>query len=393
MTRHASLMSLFMACAFMLALPLAVHAENNATEHIGTAGYIDWTTQRAIATGTGLPQPEVTDIAHAHAAAKRAALLDARRNLLEVIRHVRIDSTTQVENLMTTSDSVRTSVSGALHGSVIDDIASQPNGSTIVTVSVPLTGDLARSLVPAPSNAHRVSRSLPDEFRDLKRFSSMESRIKGLEAALSQMHDMVEEARAQKNAPVTKPTLNTDALAERVNTLMQRIRTLEAKAKSDRLQMASAGPAPPIAPSTPTGPTLATTAAKTPNAAPLTPAVPRKPQVATLSPMVKATGIIIDARNSSFVPSMRPRITHRGNVLYPGENADFTTGTDSGFVRYYKDILSAQESERAGLSPLIVRAEGNGSDLEVSTQDAALLSGILARPRNALDQCRVVVVF
>jgi hypothetical protein len=109
---------------------------------------------------------------------------------------------------------------------------------------------------------------------------------------------------------------------------------------------------------------------------------------------VHATGIVIDARGTDFLPSLKPRLTSGGSVVYPGPGTDFTTAVNSGYVRYYRDIATAQHSARAGASPLTLRGTGRGSDIELAAQDAALLRSLAsAEGGNVLDQCRVVVVF
>lgn len=106
-----------------------------------------------------------------------------------------------------------------------------------------------------------------------------------------------------------------------------------------------------------------------------------------------ATGLVVDARGAGFTPTLRPRLVHGGEVLYPGQAVDRDLGLSQGFVRYYRDLAQAAQSEPAGSAPRTVRAEAEGGDLVVSDRDAAFLKAVLAREDNFLDRCRVVVVF
>jgi hypothetical protein len=395
--------AIVLATLLLAALCAPAFADPTTQELIGTMGYIDWNRQRVVATGTGIPPHTATDPSHARAAARRAAVLDARRNLLEVIKNVRIDSSTVVDNLIVSSDTVKSTISGLLRGAVVDRENERPNGSMRVTVSLPLTGALARDLLSAAPGAHaaapgtgRPSTNLPDEARLERRFSSLEDQLLAMQDILSQLQQVPKKAAT---APANGTT-GKDRVMHRLEDMAQRLRALEQQAtapsqasphsgpKAPRAPSQAAGPATPSAPSAPPAPRLA---ASTP--APGAGAIPL-PSPESIARSVQATGIVIDARGTDFLPSLKPRLTSRGNVVYPGPGTDFTTAVNSGYVRYYRDIATAQRSARAGASPLTLRGTGRGSDIELAAQDAALLRSLAsAEGGNVLDQCRVVVVF
>jgi hypothetical protein len=87
-------------------------------------------------------------MAQARALARRAAIVVARRNLLEIVKGVRIDSETTVQEYMVTSDIIRTSISGYLQNSQILDVAYMSDGSVEATVGVSLRGGLAQIVIP-----------------------------------------------------------------------------------------------------------------------------------------------------------------------------------------------------------------------------------------------------
>lgn len=115
---------------------------------VGTTGKIDYTTQVITAVGIGAPPANPANPAQARAMAERAAQVVAYRNLLESVKGVRVDSTTLVENFMTTSDVIKTEVSGIIQGSMIMDKKYMSDGSVEITVGMKLTGALAEALLP-----------------------------------------------------------------------------------------------------------------------------------------------------------------------------------------------------------------------------------------------------
>ncbi len=118
---------------------------------VGTTGKIDFTTQVVTAVGIGAPPANPANPAQARAMAERAAQVVAYRNLLEAVKGVRVDSTTLVENFMTTSDVIKTEVSGIIQGSMVMDKKYMSDGSVEITVGMKLTGALADALLPQSS--------------------------------------------------------------------------------------------------------------------------------------------------------------------------------------------------------------------------------------------------
>jgi len=111
-------------------------------------GKLDWTTGIAEATGIGAPPAKPVNMAQARAMAKRAAVIVARRNLLEIIKGVRIDSMTLIKDFVVKSDIIHNQVEGYLKGSQIVDIAYMSDGSVEATVAMKLRGGLANLILP-----------------------------------------------------------------------------------------------------------------------------------------------------------------------------------------------------------------------------------------------------
>ena len=134
---------------FMLPL-FAIISEADAQSYIETFenGKIDWSKGVAEAIGIGAPPKKPINMAQARAMAKRAAVTVARRNLLEILKGVRVTSTTLVKDAVVRNDMIRTKVKGFLDRSHVADIAYMSDGSVEATVKMSLKGGFANLVLP-----------------------------------------------------------------------------------------------------------------------------------------------------------------------------------------------------------------------------------------------------
>ncbi len=137
-------MSRFLAIVVLTTLGNAASAEDY-TEWVGANGGVNWTSGEVRAEGAGLA-PEGRPASVGALLACRAAIVDAQRNLLESMQGVRVEGTTLVENMMLESDVIRTTVSGVLKGAQIIERAPSEDGTCRVTMSAPLSGQLAAKI-------------------------------------------------------------------------------------------------------------------------------------------------------------------------------------------------------------------------------------------------------
>lgn len=116
----------------LLVLPSAVSVR---AQEEGRGG-IDWVGGVVTAVGTGTSSKP--SMGQARALARRAAMVDAQRNLLEIIKGVKVDSETTVENFVVTRDVIKTNVSGLVKGArlVKQAVERQPDGSMLATVEM-----------------------------------------------------------------------------------------------------------------------------------------------------------------------------------------------------------------------------------------------------------------
>ncbi len=103
-----------------------------------SSGSVNWTSGWVKASGVGVPPPNAGPAAKAMA--QRAAFSVAVRNLLEVVKGVRIDSATLVENYLVQDDVIKSQVTGFVKGAQVDKTNASPDGSVEVLVKAPLWG-------------------------------------------------------------------------------------------------------------------------------------------------------------------------------------------------------------------------------------------------------------
>ncbi|MDY7001902.1 MAG: hypothetical protein SVS15_09000, partial [Thermodesulfobacteriota bacterium] len=247
-------------------------------ENIGSVGHINWTSQKAVASGVGVPMAGAVNQAQARASAARAARVDARRNLLEVIKKVRIDSKTRVENFMAVSDVVVTRIQGVLQWSALEEEKFLQDGTCRVVMSVPLTGNLSKEILSLPQTPIIHPPAIPDA-----RLKRMEARISALEQQLSSL-------RRELATGFLEGARERDAaLAGRLSDMGERLNALEsAKAAKDEK------PA-------------------------LKPVLPAKE--------LPYTGLVVDARAIGFKPCLKPKILSQEKVLYPGDAVFISTAS------------------------------------------------------------------
>jgi hypothetical protein len=147
MKKHLSLLILIVVSAISPMASAQSNGPGDAVELTGS-GKINWTIGEISATGIGVPPAQAVNAAQARAMAERAAFVVALRNLLEIVKGVRVDSETVVENFMVKSDVIRTRVDGIVKGARIVKTQYMSDGSVEMLVAMPLRGALMDALVP-----------------------------------------------------------------------------------------------------------------------------------------------------------------------------------------------------------------------------------------------------
>jgi len=103
-------------------------------------GSVNWETRIIVAHGIGAPNPDLPEAAQ-RPGAIRAAQMIALRNALETVKGIYLNSSTTVQNFMTTSDVVTTQVNGYLKG--FEQKGRErymSDGSVEITMEIPIDG-------------------------------------------------------------------------------------------------------------------------------------------------------------------------------------------------------------------------------------------------------------
>ncbi|MBI9082209.1 MAG: hypothetical protein JEZ11_01345 [Desulfobacterales bacterium] len=376
----------------VLALVLAGHpvfAQNEAVEQVGEAGSIDWVGQKLVATGTGVAPAKAFNRAQGLAMAQRAAVVVARRNLLEVVKGVHIDSNTRVESFILKSDVIETRVRGVLRNSQVDDVQVISDTEVEATVSMTMTGDLGKMLMEMAVQAE-VPAAAPSGLDG--RINALEERVQALEQRLSKIGsiNLEQEAAiglfrqlvaawsdyAALHPRLTRAAYASDADLSALSSRMAR-QAAELEALNGKLDA------------------MARRLASLESGAAVVPAPAAKPST-PLANIAPYTGLVIDARNLGFRPCLKPEVYAGGKLYYPGGAVEAATAVRRGFVRFYRQVTRAQKSDRAGSLPLTIRATGvyqGDRSLTIADADARILAAIAEAPNGFLARCKVVIVF
>jgi hypothetical protein len=117
-------------------------------EQMGDKGKINWTEGYIEAVGIGAPPERYIGKPQARPMALRAAKVDAYRNLLEVTKGVRVDSTTVVKDFTVESDVINAQVEGLVRGAKIVNQDYLSDGTVEVTLRMPMAGGFAEVIIP-----------------------------------------------------------------------------------------------------------------------------------------------------------------------------------------------------------------------------------------------------
>ena len=140
-------------------------------------GSIDWTKgaeSEVIATGIGLPPENMGS--RGTPLARRAAIVDAYRNLAETIQGVQVDSDTLMQDLVIQSDTVRAQVSALVKGAKILEEGTNADGSYFVRMSVPLYG--AGNSVAAIAIPGIATPSIPEPLPSVEKTNLPDQQVK-----------------------------------------------------------------------------------------------------------------------------------------------------------------------------------------------------------------------
>ncbi len=138
--KKAMLSILILSLIFILPYAVDENVKSAVEQQVGF-GKIDWEKGLVISTGYGSYNLNDKNTGRGRLMALRAAEIDAKRNLVETIEGVRINSQTLVKDFQTKSDVIYSEVQGFLRGSRRHgDPRYNSDGTVEVDVAVPLYG-------------------------------------------------------------------------------------------------------------------------------------------------------------------------------------------------------------------------------------------------------------
>ena len=180
---------------FFSGVPVVAQAAGEGTGHytdiVTPNGRADWTTGVVTAKGIGIPPKNPASALQSKEMARTAAWAVALRNLLEAVKGVHVDSTTTVNNFVTTNDEVRTRVEGMVKGAKLVKEQEMPDGSFETTVEMKLTGDFSGVVLPKSSPRTdplpQYKKPVVDGHPDSKSYSGLvvDARGTGAQTALA----------------------------------------------------------------------------------------------------------------------------------------------------------------------------------------------------------------
>ena len=176
------------------------------------AGEANWEDSTITATGMGVAPPRAVNAAQARMMARRAAVVDAYRQLAETIQGVQVDAETTVENMMLTSDVIKTKVSAMIKGAQVISERATPDGGYEVTVKVSMFGvgnSLAGAVMTNPNPPESFPAPVPSVTPSIPAGSPAADAPRG--KAMGNYTGLIVDCRGLGLNPVMSPVIKNDS--------------------------------------------------------------------------------------------------------------------------------------------------------------------------------------
>lgn len=311
-------------------------------------GEINWSQGTVSAIGYGVATGKMPE-AKKRLMARRAAQIDAYRNLAELVNGVKVTSDTSVRDMVVENDKVKTSVNALIKGAAITSDEYE-NGMAIITVTMSLDGRFIQSIVPElvndnsePSASTQIINKTMDLLSDIE-----------LGEMLSVLSP-ISSAQAQEQGAELAITS-----AEQLKVAKKLLKLLNDQPKETVLQQL-------------------------------------QQTVSSFEDTTNFTGILIDARAvSDFELATIPRLrSPDGKIIYPEEKNLVSGKISQRPVSYDLHIEDAVRNQRIAVKPIIIEAKSvyrsRFSDLVIDGDSAELLQSQEAL-LSALEKGAVMIV-
>jgi len=150
--KRFSCLFIILFCGAVTAHAAELFQDSGVIEVIGH-GEVNWTSRLIRSRGSGAPNLDSQNIAVVRLGAERAAKMDAMRNILEVIKGIRISSDTTFGDQMLKSDLINAKVEGLVKGAKVVGTKYFSDGAVDIIVEMPLFGPLVNLALP-PTGEH-----------------------------------------------------------------------------------------------------------------------------------------------------------------------------------------------------------------------------------------------
>ena len=137
-----------MLAFLMVPLPSSAQSSIGLSPTDVVDGGVNWTRQIIYGKGVGVAPPSTESAQQGRSLAIEAGLAGARRELLSIVRGLRIDGASTVQDAMTANPVLESRVPGVVRGSQLVEVRELGGGAVEVTVALALTGDFAALVFP-----------------------------------------------------------------------------------------------------------------------------------------------------------------------------------------------------------------------------------------------------
>ncbi|MEH6592488.1 MAG: hypothetical protein V7746_19640 [Halioglobus sp.] len=306
---------------FLCLSPASLRAEDVVT--LGSGGGVNWTQGFVWADGYGAAA-DSTPHNKKRLLARRAAQLDAYRNLSEFVNGVRVTSETVVKDLALESDTIRTSIDSLIRGAIMVEDHYQ-NEIAQVTMKIMFDGSFSRSV-----NTSAIDAAGTLSFGDI-----------GIDIARLVQDGLASILPAAYAGEQTGELVQSSSDLEMAERLLQRAGQYEPTALLEQLQS----------------------------------------DADRYREGSHFTGLLIDARGvPGFELATVPRLRDpEGKVLYPSEDMLRSTLSARRPVSYDFDLDDAIRNSRIAVNPHVVKAlsvfKSRKSDLVLNSEDVKFITG------------------
>lgn len=333
----------FMPLSLLLLLSVATAFADDVIKQT-PGGSINWSKGVVYAIGYGTAKPGL-NAAQRRLLSRRAAVVDAQRNLLEMTKGVRLTSATKVVDAMVRDSTIATRVAGVIKGAVsLKEREVYQNDIFSVTLAMPMAGRFLRAVWQPESepqlNAGNVQWHI-DIDRFMARGSSVLDRLQFFPSAWADELFV----------------LNDDREVETTKRLLEWLDNTNTQSIKQRLQQA----------------------------------------IIQYEANSVFSGLLVDASAvTEFELATMPKLRNEdGEVIYPNDSTSYDDIVNKRGVSYDFDLEDAIRNKRVATTPFIVKAssiyKSLASDLIISNEDAERIKHSTGT-REAMNKAGVLIV-